>query len=195
MQSSSTPTDRRKVSLAQIECSPWKNQRGWTQELLVWPRIDDWLLRVSVATIDRSGEFSRFDGITRQFMVLDGDGIDLSIDGVHTSLSLISDPLCFDGGAPCVATLKGGTVHALNVMYTPDFVARVVRVRYGESVEFGPAECLAIYGIKPTICEVNQDIVSLEPGDLVWMQNASEPWTVIAVCKGHCAVVMGNAIK
>lgn len=56
---------------------PWRNGGGKTRELLAWPQVADWKLRISVADIDRDGPFSAFPGVDRWFGVLSGAGVEL----------------------------------------------------------------------------------------------------------------------
>src|SRR6218665_1188986 len=55
----------------------WKNDGGWTRELLAWPHPADWALRISVADIEADGPFSAFEGVQRWFAVLAGAGVRL----------------------------------------------------------------------------------------------------------------------
>jgi environmental stress-induced protein Ves len=198
------------VSLADIVPTPWKNQRGTTQELLAWPESQNWLLRLSVATIGQSGEFSKFDGITRWFTVIDGDGVDLIIGQSQVSLDAGADPVCFSGGLPCTAALKGGTVHAFNGMFIRGFDGRVVRVRSGESIALGTAGFVAIYGIDSSDCEIAQDEiaqdenasvskVSLKAGDLHWIADRAKlsgPMSrQLRVHDGHVVVLFGSVLN
>ena len=63
------------VSLQAQPEQPWRNGGGMTRELLAFPAPAQWTVRISVADIQTSGPFSRFDGIERWFAVLDGDGV------------------------------------------------------------------------------------------------------------------------
>ncbi|OWQ93540.1 hypothetical protein CDN99_03505 [Roseateles aquatilis] len=57
--------------------TPWRNGGGRTRELLAWPHVGDWKVRISVADIDRDGPFSAFPGVDRWFGVLSGGGVRL----------------------------------------------------------------------------------------------------------------------
>ena len=70
---------------------PWKNGRGATEELALWPRDsrfeqDDFEWRISKAVVDESGPFSMFPGFERILVVLRGDNPRMSpmvIDATH----------------------------------------------------------------------------------------------------------------
>lgn len=91
-----------------LVASPWKNGGGITRE--VASRENAW--RVSIADIDRDGPFSRFDGIDRLLMVLDGAGITLGDAGVLNAF----DVARFTGEAPVTAHLADGPVRVFNLM-------------------------------------------------------------------------------
>ncbi|QRE77109.1 HutD/Ves family protein [Methylobacterium aquaticum] len=99
---------------------PWKNGGGETVEIVVHPPETglggfDW--RVSMATVAADGPFSPFPGIDRTLALLDGEGMDLAVEG-HGSHRLTpgSPPLAFPGDAPAAARLVAGAITDLNVM-------------------------------------------------------------------------------
>lgn len=109
----------RRFTLASLTPQPWKNGGGVTREIAVMPAgagMDDFLWRISVAEIASSGPFSRFAGIDRQIMLLEGDGVHLHGPGIDHRLDMPLAPFAFDGGATLGATLLGGVTHDLNVM-------------------------------------------------------------------------------
>lgn len=99
---------------------PWRNGGGETAEVAIGPpgaTIDDFDWRVSMARIEVGGPFSSFSGKDRTLMILQGDGLQLSItDCAPVDLTCHSEPFAFSGDAPAHATLLGGTVTDLNVM-------------------------------------------------------------------------------
>jgi environmental stress-induced protein Ves len=113
------------------EAQPWKNGGGVTREIAVHPpRADfdsfDW--RVSTAVVDASGPFSRFDGVDRTLLLLEGPALRLLIDGaISTTLRPASAPVSFPADVPVEATLPHGRVIDLNVM--------VRRGRWSEQIE------------------------------------------------------------
>ncbi|EDT03464.1 protein of unknown function DUF886 [Burkholderia ambifaria IOP40-10] len=92
---------------AALVASPWKNGGGITRE--VASCAYEW--RVSIADIDRDGPFSRFDGIDRLLIVLDGAGMTLGA-GVLGEFDVAS----FPGEAPVTAHLANGPVRVFNLM-------------------------------------------------------------------------------
>lgn len=99
---------------------PWKNGKGETVEIAVFPpraSVNDFDWRISMATIAEDGPFSVFDNIDRTIIVLSGDGIVLSVEGAEdVELSPSSAPHAFPGDLLTRARLLGGQVKDLNVM-------------------------------------------------------------------------------
>jgi environmental stress-induced protein Ves len=94
----------------------WKNNGGWTRELLAWPQAGDWTLRISVADIEADGPFSSFPGIARFFAVLSGDGVRLDVDGSEQLLDTHSPLFAFAGEAATGCRLLGGATRDFNLM-------------------------------------------------------------------------------
>ena len=106
----------RHLNAADFVRQPWKNGGGSTTQLAVEGDGDRWLWRLSAADVAQSGPFSDFAGYERTLMLLDGDGMDLEIDGRVTTLRTPFEPFVFDGAAKTNCTLLGGPVRDLNLM-------------------------------------------------------------------------------
>ena len=104
------------VSLADVAATPWRNGGGVTRELVAWPPQGEWQWRMSVAVVEASGPFSRFEGVKRWFAVLGGAGVTLDIDGERCTLTTESAPLAFDGAAPTDCQLLNGATQDFNLM-------------------------------------------------------------------------------
>ena len=98
---------------------PWKNGGGETLELAIFPHgadLDDFAWRISMATIDRDGPFSRFEGIDRAIMVQRGAGMALNFGGSVSTLRAGDAPYHFDGGRSTACRLLAGPVTDFNIM-------------------------------------------------------------------------------
>src|ERR1700722_15489211 len=91
---------------------PWKNGGGTTRNLLVVPEgagFDDFLWRISLAEVGESGPFSRFPGVDRVIVLLEGNGMTLRDAGGSTfSLTAPFVPHAFPGEALIHASLVNG---------------------------------------------------------------------------------------
>lgn len=107
------------IPFAGLPAARWKNGGGSTTQIAAWPSgagLDDFIWRISVATITADGPFSRFAGVERSLQLLAGESVQLVIDGTRTvRLDATAPLLCFDGEAAITAQVSGATTD-LNVM-------------------------------------------------------------------------------
>ncbi len=100
---------------------PWKNSQGQTAEIAKChcpDNPDDFIWRLSIATISQDGPFSVFPGIDRTLMLLSGKGIDLCFPPGHLDhrLDEIGRHLSFDGADQVDCHLIDGETTDFNVM-------------------------------------------------------------------------------
>jgi environmental stress-induced protein Ves len=146
----------------------WKNGLGWTTEVAVFPSEGEWDWRVSIATVDADSEFSRFPGIDRSLMVLDGAGMVLDVEGQGSfTLHAGGPPLSFSGDVTTNSRLLAGPTRDFNVMTRRGVVAHVLRrhVLAGSLTFECDASVLLIHVLEgeATIGELEQ--LALSPGD------------------------------
>jgi len=102
----------------------WRNGGGWTTEIAAAPSPDDpesfdW--RVSIAEIDSDGAFSTFPGCDRYIALLDGPGMELTIDsGDPVRLDQRLKFVRFAGEAQTSGRLLGAPVRDFNVIVRRD---------------------------------------------------------------------------
>jgi len=109
----------RVLRAADRRAMPWKNGGGVTWELAVHPAgasLDDFDWRISLAEVAADGPFSRFPGVDRVLTVIEGEGLELTVDGRATVLDAGSPPLAFAGEAAAAARLSAGPIRDLNLM-------------------------------------------------------------------------------
>jgi len=102
---------------------PWKNGRGTTRELALWPagasfERGDWDWRLSAAEVGAAGPFSAFPECERILTVTKGDGLLLAhgADAPRARLRRF-EPYRFSGDWATTAELVGGPVTDFNVIY------------------------------------------------------------------------------
>jgi hypothetical protein len=98
---------------------PWKNGGGTTAEVAAHPPGSDFETfgwRISMADVASDGPFSVFPGIDRTLILVEGDGIDLDVEGVVHRLDKTSPKLSFSGGHMTCGRLPSGPIRDLNVM-------------------------------------------------------------------------------
>ena len=156
---------------------PWKNGKGETVEIAVFPPgadVFDFDWRISMATVAEDGAFSVVDGIDRTFSVLTGDSMHLFVEGcAAVLLKPSSEPHAFPGDARTTAALTNGMISDLNVMTRRGrFTHRVTRIlASGETT-------LAAQGdltIAIAANEVRLDADHLKPLDAILLEKQDRP--------------------
>ncbi|WP_322057840.1 HutD family protein [Paraburkholderia sp. J63] len=121
---------------ADLVASPWKNGGGVTREIalanLPGAEPGNFAWRVSVADVSQAGPFSRFEGVARTLVLLEGAGMVLDETApegeaphggapvrTHT-LARALDVARFDGEAPIDARLVDGPTRDFNLMVRRD---------------------------------------------------------------------------
>ncbi|MDQ0260275.1 HutD family protein [Sinomonas atrocyanea] len=110
------------IRFADLAPARWRNGGGTTVEIArgshpgaVQPAGGDWDWRLSIAEVERAGDFSSFEGMDRVLTVIDGELLVLTVDGREHGLERYR-PLRFDGGAPASAVLPTGPIRDLNLI-------------------------------------------------------------------------------
>jgi environmental stress-induced protein Ves len=104
---------------ANYKIMPWKNGMGSTTEIAVSPQAEglegfDW--RISMARVETDGPFSLFPDIDRTLLILEGDGIILTVAD-RGPVRLDRESMhSFPGDQPTYASLIGSPIVDLNVM-------------------------------------------------------------------------------
>jgi environmental stress-induced protein Ves len=127
-----TPADARRV--------PWKNGRGVTEELVLWPpdasfERGDYAWRIACAGVDTAGPFSLFPGFDRLLVVTSGEGLALR----HGAGPPVRVPRLqlhrFSGDEATTAELLAGPVADVNVLLRRGRVAAGLSVLRGAGRE------------------------------------------------------------
>lgn len=95
-------------SVESLPVTRWRNGGGETREIIAiaGPQGSDFLWRASIATLDKDGPFSSFNGIDRVITLLEGAGVTLTVDGKEIPLALHT-PQPFSGDSACAARITG----------------------------------------------------------------------------------------
>jgi uncharacterized protein len=113
-------TEWRPIHTDALPAVPWKNGGGTTRNLAIAPDdagLDDFRWRVSIAEVRQSGRFSRFPGVDRTIVLLEGNGMVLHADdGTRFALTTPFVGHTFRGETGIEATLVGGATRDFNVM-------------------------------------------------------------------------------
>jgi environmental stress-induced protein Ves len=106
----------------------WKNGLGWTTEIALDPPEGEWNWRVSIAEIDADSEFSRFPGIDRSLLVIEGAGMEVDVEGQGSfRLDAEGPPLSFSGDVATTSRLLAGPTRDFNVMTRRGVISHALR--------------------------------------------------------------------
>ncbi|MFG2527666.1 HutD family protein [Streptomyces sp. NPDC048516] len=115
--------------------APWSNGGGVTREVAVQPPGSGWdtfAWRVSLADVTRDGPYSPLPGVRRILTVVDGAGLELTVDGTAQLLPERYRPFAFPGAAATGSRLLDGRpVVNLNVMLREGRAAATVEMVRG----------------------------------------------------------------
>jgi uncharacterized protein len=118
-----------------LVAAPWKNGGGATREIAAYPpgsTFDDFAWRVSIADVDADGPFSRFAGIDRTIVLLDGNGMELVLDGAAGHrLDQPFEPFEFAGETGVAAVLIDGPTRDFNLMVRRELATGSLTVLHG----------------------------------------------------------------
>lgn len=157
----------------------WKNGGGTTRELLKLPHPVDparFLARLSIATVAEAGPFSRFPGIARSIMLLEGAGMALAVGAApEVVLDTPWQPFPFPGDAVTDCRLLGGPVRDFNLMLDRACARGELRVLIWS--ELGPlaleaAEHWLFYGLRG-VARIGD--AALGPEDCLWLEAEPAP--------------------
>lgn len=148
----------------------WRNGGGWTRELLIWPTGDPWRVRVSVADIEADGPFSAFPGVERHFAVLEGNGVELTIDGAPQRVTRADPAVVFAGDATTSCRMLDGPTRDLNLMVRGPRGA-LVRVVPGDAWN-PPASACGLFAVAPGRCSGDNDAMTVPAFSLLWFARA-----------------------
>ena len=122
------------------DASRWRNGGGTTWEVAVGsaPHGGDFDWRISIAEVSQPGPFSAYPGIDRIITVIEGAGLDLTVDGSRHVLGPY-EPFRFRGEATTSGSPVGGVTRDLNVMVRRDSLTAEI-----DLVDLAPGEALKL---------------------------------------------------
>ena len=137
------------IRLADCPSQPWKNGLGRTRELAVQRSVlgsEDFLWRVSIAEVDSAAPFSRFPGIDRQIVLLDGAGFTMTLDDSRThTLTTPFAPFAFPGEAKVEVMLVDGATRDFNLMVRRNAIRGDVQAWSGPAMQTSDQATMLVF--------------------------------------------------
>ena len=176
------------VRLDDVAPQPWRNGGGVTRELLTWPNADDWIVRLSVADIEKDGPFSVFPDVQRWIVALSGMGMELG-EPFNFRIEPGMLPYRFRGEYAPMCTLMDGPTSDLNLMLkerrASGGLLRIVSDDAGAENGLWLVTCApqnvdlcGIFTWTGITVQTPHGTVDVPPRSLVWSANDVREWRV-----------------
>ena len=170
-----------RFDLQHLPVTAWKNGGGHTRELVRFPAqagLDDFEWRISVADIAQAGPFSRFVGMDRHLLILQGEGVSLHSQEANIDKILRADGevLAFVGEVDMDSQLLAGAVRDFNVMVRRGQWQAQVAVWHTANA-FTASTGLAMVWQGEAQCQVGTETLRLQAGQGVWWQALPTEWS------------------
>lgn len=181
---------------------PWKNGAGSTFEIArdAGEGLDGFGWRLSLADVGESGGFSAFTGYQRIITVLEGEGMQLAVDGNVSRPLLLLDAFVFSGDSRVDCRLLGGAIRDFNLIYAPDrYAARLQWLALDESAHFyssAPTVLLFSTADSLGVSYDGEACATLGQHDCLVLEAevALREWRLDASAGGRCCVIELNRI-
>ena len=185
-----------KFDLQTLPAMAWKNGGGVTREIVREPAgasLDDFDWRVSVADIASAGPFSRFVGVDRHLLLLEGDGVNLTSTEAGMDVNLLADDtvLAFSGDVDMSSQLLCGAVRDFNVMTKRGVWQAQVEV-WTEAASIQAQAGLVLQTVGQARCLFSENDATFITGQGAWWQGqmASLHWQPLSADAKAIVVVL-----
>lgn len=156
----------------------WRNGLGWTREIHAEPAFGGigWQWRLSIAEIEQSAAFSRFEGVERELVLLSGDGLTLRFDdGQVERLQPPYARMRFAGERGLYGEPDGPGISAFNLMWRPRSVEITTWCRplVGTMLVFvDPGDCWIVHVLAGQTHLARSGVPLIERGDTLVLRGA-----------------------
>lgn len=160
---------------------PWRNGGGFSR---VIAGSDDEGWRLSVATIEHDGWFSDYSGYDRTIVPIDGEGMELTVDGVPKLLQRRYEVFAFSGDAKTTCRLLGGPTRDFNAVTRRDRWSHTVGISrvMGPRLQLSIAHLCFVYVLRGTVLGASAgDTIRIEGPDAIDLEHNDEDAYVCSV--------------
>jgi environmental stress-induced protein Ves len=174
----------------------WKNGRGVTDELAIWPpgasfEKGDFDWRISKAAVVEAGPFSSFPEFERVLVVTAGDGLALSHgDAAPSAVVRALEPYAFDGAWTTAAELTQHAVRDFNVLTRRGrFRADVRVVRSSDTLRLLGGDAFVHVLEGDVAVRFADGTTALAAGESAWVRDACDGDAMELAARGDCVVL------
>ncbi|AUW59770.1 hypothetical protein C1T17_18510 [Sphingobium sp. SCG-1] len=153
--------------------APWRNGRGLTRQVAVFPpgaSLEDFKWRASIAEISKPGSFSAFLGIVRMLSVLDGQLLLATPPLPERLVGSGEPPIVFAGDDPAWGWPLLQPVYVFNLMLHRRWRADV---RWHSGVAHNLAADVLLVAREPTQLTIGARSVDLAPHDVAHLRQGN----------------------
>ncbi len=189
----------RLLTPADFRSMPWKNGAGSTMEIAAHPPetgLDRFAWRVSLADVERDGPFSRFPGVDRTLVLVEGAGMRLRGSDGLAELTTPFVPHAFSGDDAIECTLVAGHCRDFNAMFRRGRARGQVAVLRNGGAAIAPERFRLAYAATGAhLCAVSGcSALRLEAGNALLIDasvaDESPPLEIRAAVPGSVALVV-----
>lgn len=168
------PAGVRRFALDGLPAEPWRNGAGWTRTVALQERGGEVDWRVSAADITHAGPFSRFDGMDRTAVLIQGQHLQLEGGGQRLVFEAPGQLQRFSGEQELHAVAPEQPARLWNVMARRGRAQAQVEVhRTGTLVlSAGNTSVLLVFHGQYQLCAGGDVLLQLEAGEGLYVENA-----------------------
>lgn len=151
---------------------PWKNGRGISEQMAIYPHQaqfpeDDFLWRLSSATLNSDDSFSIFPGYDRILMVWQGAGFKLNGENI------LPGQVCrFSGDTPMTCELIQGSVVDLGLIYQREKISAQIQILSNETGSNLPLPFANVHLLVCTLGKCKIQGLTIRTGDTLQVEGA-----------------------
>lgn len=167
------PAGVRRFVLDGIPAEPWRNGAGWTRSVAVHERGGEVDLRVSAADITHAGPFSRFDGMDRTAVLIQGQRLQLEDGGQRLVFEAPGHMQRFSGERQLHAVAPDQPARLWNVMARRGQAQAQVEVHRAGTLVLaaGGTSVLFVFHGQYLLCTGGDALLQLEAGEGLYVEN------------------------
>jgi uncharacterized protein len=152
---------------------PWKNGGGELLDIVAQPAgagLDAFDWRASIALVQANGPFSRFPGVDRTIVLLDGAGMCLESTDWRADMDTAFEPVRFPGEMAVMCTLTDGPTRDFNLMVRRGVVRGDLVVVRGRSATMPAADAVLCHVVAGVVeCAAAGGAAQQVDADCTWV--------------------------
>lgn len=175
------PAGMRRFALDLLPAEPWRNGAGWTRAVAMELRGAETAWRISAADITDAGPFSRFDGMDRTAVLIQGQGLELEGDGERLVFEEPGHLQRFSGEQELHAVAPQGPARLWNVMARRGCAQARVDVHGAGALGLAPGttSVLFVFQGQYQLCDGSDVLLQLDAGEGLHVEHMPTALTLL----------------